>query len=165
MKPNHVGFDSTFLSVIKSRMEALIFTGIQAAGKSTFYRDRFFSTHVRVSLDQLKTRNRENRLLRFCFGTSQRFVLDNTNPTRIGRAAYISSSVEAGFRVIGYYFESKVETCLRRNAGRFDRVPDIAILSTAKKLEIPSMAEGFDELWYVRLGEAGFQVQEWRDEI
>src|SRR4051812_8782542 len=39
-----------------SYMEAVILIGIQGSGKSTFYRERFFDTHVRVSLDLLKTR-------------------------------------------------------------------------------------------------------------
>ena len=39
-------------------MEAVVFTGIQASGKSTFYRERFFHTHLRISLDLLKTRGR-----------------------------------------------------------------------------------------------------------
>ncbi|MEL6110753.1 MAG: AAA family ATPase [Planctomycetota bacterium] len=146
-------------------MEAVLFTGAPAAGKSTFYRERFFATHVRVSLDLLKTRNRERRLLDFCFETSQRFVVDNTNPTHESRAAYLSSAAEVGFRVIGYYFESKVGDCLKRNADRIGRVPDVAILSTAKRLEIPDKSEGFDELWYVRMVEPGFQVEEWRDEV
>jgi hypothetical protein len=34
-------------------MEAVILTGIQAAGKSTFYQERFSGTHVRINLDML----------------------------------------------------------------------------------------------------------------
>ena len=41
------------------KMEAVILIGIQGAGKSTFYKDRFFNTHVRINLDMLKTRHRE----------------------------------------------------------------------------------------------------------
>jgi transcriptional regulator with XRE-family HTH domain len=37
-------------------VEAIIFVGIQASGKSTFYRERFFDTHLRINLDMLKTR-------------------------------------------------------------------------------------------------------------
>jgi predicted kinase len=40
-------------------MEAVIFVGIQASGKSTFYCQRFFATHMRISLDMLRTRRRE----------------------------------------------------------------------------------------------------------
>lgn len=32
-------------------MEAVLFIGMQASGKSTFYRERFFSSHVRINLD------------------------------------------------------------------------------------------------------------------
>jgi predicted kinase len=36
-------------------MEAVLLVGIQGAGKSTFYQQRFFDTHVRINLDMLKT--------------------------------------------------------------------------------------------------------------
>lgn len=146
-------------------MEAVIFTGLQGSGKSSFYRDRFFSTHVRISLDLLRTRNREDRLLGLCLETHQKFVIDNTKPTCTDRAKYITASKEAGFRVVGYYFRSKVDECLRRNERRTDAVPDVAILSTAKKLELPTLDEGFDELWYVRISDGRFVVEEWNDEV
>ena len=66
-------------------MEAIIFVGLQGSGKTSFYKDRFFATHVRISLDLLKTRHREDRILEVCLGTDQRFVIDNTNPTREDR--------------------------------------------------------------------------------
>jgi predicted kinase len=34
-------------------LEAVIFIGLQAAGKSTFYLRRFFRTHVRINMDML----------------------------------------------------------------------------------------------------------------
>jgi len=48
-------------------MEGIIFIGIQASGKSTFYKERFFNTHVRISLDLLNTRNKENHFFDKCF--------------------------------------------------------------------------------------------------
>ena len=38
-------------------MEAVIFTGIQASGKSTFFKERFFDTHVRINLDMLDSKS------------------------------------------------------------------------------------------------------------
>ena len=85
-------------------MEAIIFIGIQAAGKSVFYRDMFSDTHIRINLDMLKTRHREKLLLQACLEMRQPFVIDNTNPTRKDRVRYIPLVQDAGFQVIGYYF-------------------------------------------------------------
>lgn len=146
-------------------MQAVIFIGLQAAGKSTFYKERFFATHVRISLDLLRTRNRERRLIAMCLETQQPFVIDNTNPTREERAKYIDAAKSANFSVVGYYFRSKTDECMARNQQRSEPVPDIGILSTARKLELPAFGEGFDTLKYVRLSQAGFVVEEWNHEI
>lgn len=148
-------------------MEAVIFVGAQAAGKSSYFRERFFRTHVRVSLDLLKTRHREGRFLDLCLESGQRFVVDNTNPTREERARYILPAKAAGFAVVGYYFRSSGAECLDRNAKRegTERVPDVAVLSTAKRLERPAPAEGFDQLWYVRIEDGRFVTEEWTDAV
>jgi hypothetical protein len=36
-------------------MEVVIFAGIPASGKSTFYLQRFFETHIRINPDMLRT--------------------------------------------------------------------------------------------------------------
>jgi predicted kinase len=149
-------------------VEAVIFIGIQGAGKSTFYKERFFATHLRINLDMLKTSHRERRLLEVCIETRQSFVVDKTNPTKAERRRYIDAAKQAGFRVIGYYFQSRVEDCKRRNEQRpeAERIPLPGILGTAGRLELPKLQEGFDELYYVRIDEANrFVVEEWKDEV
>lgn len=150
-------------------MQAVIFIGIQATGKSAFYRERFFATHMRVSLDLLRTRHRESVFLRACIETMQPFVVDNTNPTAEERARYIAPAKGGRFTVTGYYFQSKAADALDRNRQREDsqRVPDKAILGTCKRLQLPQISEGFDALYYVRLAEHGsFTVMPWSpDEI
>jgi predicted kinase len=151
-----------------SVVEAVIFVGLQAAGKSTFYKQQFFTSHVRVNLDMLKTRRRERLLFQLCIDVGQSFVVDNTNPTRAEREVYIRAAKDAGFKVTGYYFQSRVDDCLRRNEQRAipQQVPLPGILGTARKMTAPNRDEGFDELFYVRIGEAGdFVVEGWRDEI
>jgi predicted kinase len=148
-------------------MHAIVLCGLQACGKSSFCRQHLFHSHVRLSLDMLKTRHREHLMLQACIDAKQPFVVDNTNPTRADRAVYIAAARGAGFRLTCYYFESRVGDSLTRNAGRAEaeRVPVAGVLSTAKRLEIPARDEGFDELYYVRLSESGFDIQEWRDEV
>jgi predicted kinase len=96
-------------------MEAILLMGVQASGKSSFYRERFFRTHMRLNLDMLKNRNREWRLFEACLDTNTRFVLDNTSPTRAERQSFIAAAKARRFQVIGYYFQSRVELCKTRN--------------------------------------------------
>ncbi len=149
-------------------MEAVIFVGLQASGKSSFYRERFFRTHLRINLDMLKTRHREKRFLEVCLETSLPFVIDNTNPTIAERESYIAAAKSKGYKVSCYYFQSKVEDCKRRNAARpvDEQIPLVGILGTSSRLQIPSRGEGFDEMHYVRIAEGGdFAVAEWNDEV
>jgi predicted kinase len=138
-------------------MEAVIFTGIQASGKSTFFKQRFFDTHVRINLDMLRTRNREAILLRACLDAKQRFVVDNTNPSPSDRARYIAPARAAGFRVVSYYFETDMPGALQRNARREGkaRVPAPGVYGTRSRLEPPTVEEGFDELYVVRIAPGG----------
>lgn len=148
-------------------MQAVIFIGIQASGKSTFYQERFRDTHVRINLDMLKTRRREALLLRACLDMKQPFVVDNTNPAPEDRARYIPEAKAAGFRVIGYYFETTVEEALRRNARRSgkQRIPEKGVGGTHSRLTPPSWHEGFDMLYTVRItGAEGFEVTPWEKE-
>jgi predicted kinase len=148
-------------------MEAIILCGIQATGKSTFCKEHFYATHMRLNLDMLKTRHREQLLLTACIQAKQPFVIDNTNPTREDRRRYIDAAKSAGFHTIGYYFESKISDALVRNAARqpTEFVSEPGIKGTAARFELPSLSEGFDALFHVRIGEAGFEVREWRDEV
>ena len=143
-------------------MEAIIFMGLQASGKSSFYREQFFSSHVRISLDLLRTRHRECRMLSLCLETQQPFVIDNTNPTREDRRRYIDAAQSAGFSIVGYYFSGRVTECLLRNQQRSQPVPDVGLLATARKLQVPSMDEGFCALKYVRLEASVFVIEDWR---
>ena len=147
-------------------MEAVIFAGIQASGKSTFYRERFFDTHVRISLDMLNTRYREQLILRACIDAKQPFVVDNTNPSAEERARYIEPARAAGFRVVGYYFRSQPKEAITLNNRRIGkaRIPEKGILGTYKRLRTPAVEEGFDLLYHVSVAEDGSFIAEERSE-
>ncbi|HCJ29244.1 MAG TPA: kinase [Pseudomonas sp.] len=136
-------------------MEIILFVGIQAAGKSTFYQRQFFDTHLRLNLDMLRTRHRERTLLRACLQTQQRLVIDNTSPSIAERAAYIGPARDAGFRVVGYFFEPDPHGCAARNKNRARQIPPAGLFGTLKRLERPTLAEGFDALYRVVLEASG----------
>jgi predicted kinase len=143
-------------------MEAVILAGIQGSGKTTFALERFFQTHVRLSLDQLKTRHKENILLHACLAAQQPFVIDNTNVTIEARAHYLRLAKAAGFRCVLYFFETTTRDAIGRNSGRppNQRVPNLAILGSYKKQQPPTKEEGFDEIYKVRVTEGRFELAE-----
>jgi predicted kinase len=138
-------------------MEAIVLCGVQGSGKTTLFRDRWLETHVRVSLDLLRTRARETALLELCLRTRQPFVVDATNPTPADRRRYVAPARAAGFRVVGVLVEAALDEALGRNerrAGRA-RVPDAGLAGTARRLLRPTPEEGFDELWHATAAAAG----------
>jgi predicted kinase len=145
--------------------EALILVGIQGAGKSTFYEERFSGTHARINLDELKTRGREAEIFERHLREKRSFVVDNTNVKAADRARYVARARAAGFRVVGYFLEASLKDAMRRNASRVGKakVPAPAIAGALKRLEPMRMDEGFDQIFVVKNLDGGkFEVEEIR---
>lgn len=147
--------------------ELVLFVGVQGSGKTSFYRERFSGTHALVSKDLFpNNRNRARRqrqLIGEALASGRSVVLDNTNPTREDRAAAIAR--EHGAAVTGYVFVTDLRAALERNRRREGRarVPDVALYATAKRLQLPSLSEGFGALFAVRLTPEGrFEIDCWR---
>jgi predicted kinase len=133
-------------------MELVLFIGIQAAGKSTHYREHFAATHVHVSKDLMTSaRNRDvlqAKMIEDAIRAGRSVVVDNTNPTPEVRAPLIALGKKLGARVVACWFEAVVKDAVARNRAREGRarVPDVAIYTTARKLVPPKFEEGFDEV-------------------
>jgi predicted kinase len=142
-------------------MELILLCGVQGSGKTTLYRDRFLDSHVRVSLDVLRTRAREQAFVALCLETKQPFVVDNTNPTPADRRRYLEPARAAGFKTIGYLVEVDDAVALARNAdrGTGTRVPVTRLVGTARRLVLPTPEEGFDELWHATAAPAGWRIE------
>ncbi len=148
--------------------EVIVFVGIQATGKSTYYSRQFGSTHIRINLDMLRTRRRERILVSACIEAQQSFVVDNTNPTQMDRLRYLEPALAANFVAVGYYFQSRLRDAQIRNASRAPEwvVPEVGLRATSAKLERPSYDEGFTKLYYVSINAEGeFVRKEWEDEV
>ena len=147
-------------------LELVIFIGLQASGKSTFFRGRFAATHELISKDLFpNNRNRNRRqeeLIGAALSAGRPVVVDNTNPTVEDRRTLVRQGREHGAKIVGYYFESTARECIERNRLRAGKakVPDVAIYATAKKLVPPSYSECFDELFRVRLTGFSFEVRQ-----
>ena len=141
--------------------ECVLFVGLPASGKTTFYQRRFAATHRHISKDHWPNASRKDarqaELLRQALTAGESVVVDNTNPAVADRAQVIGIARELGARIIGYYFTATTREAVGRNRGREgrQRVPDVAIFTKAKRMVAPTVAEGFDELYTVAIREDG----------
>ncbi|GHO95581.1 hypothetical protein KSF_056290 [Reticulibacter mediterranei] len=151
-------------------MELVIFIGLQGSGKSTFYQKHFGEDYAYVSKDLLQNNRRPARrqlqLIEEELQANRSVVVDNTNPTLEDRAVLIQLGQQYGATVIGYYFVPEVKKSLERNQLRVgkERVPNIAIFATAKRLVRPIYAEGFAQLFSVQAcDDFTFEISEWQE--
>jgi predicted kinase len=133
-------------------LELILLVGLPGSGKTTYYRAHFAATHVHVSKDLMPNAQRRDerqaREIEAALGGGKSVVVDNTNPSRDVRAPLIALGRRHGARIVAIYFETEVRTAIMRNRQREgrERVPDVAIFTTKKKLMPPSLEEGFDEV-------------------
>jgi predicted kinase len=143
----------------------VIFIGLPASGKTTFYQHRFAATHRHISKDHWPNAPRKDvrqaQLIRSALTAGVPVVVDNTNPAVADRASIIELARDLNARVIGYYFTATTREAVGRNRGREgkQRVPDVAIFTKAKRMVAPAWDEGFDELYRVAIRPDGtFEV-------
>ena len=143
-------------------MEMVLMIGIPGSGKSTFC-GQHLPQHRLISLDLLHTRFQESKALEKAIFEKVDIVIDNTNVSRAERARFIPKGKAAGYKIIGYYLQSKISDCLKRNAQRTGkkRIPDAGVIGRARQLERPNYDEGFDELHYVSIENNSFVIKEW----
>jgi predicted kinase len=146
-------------------MDLVVLSGLQGAGKSTFFGARFVATHHHVSRDHFpNARDRDRRqreLVTAAARAGRPVVVDNTNARREDRVALVALARALGLRPVLYWFPPDVKASLARNARREGRarVPAVAVLATAKRLLAPDAGEGFVAAYEVRATpEGGFEI-------
>ncbi|MEE6128207.1 AAA family ATPase [Chryseobacterium arthrosphaerae] len=112
-------------------------------------------------MDLLNTRNKEGKLLQYCFDTQSKMVIDNTNVSRENRRRYIQLAIQNKYSIVGYFFESDIRDCLERNKNRKDSINETGIKAKYKELELPSLEEGFDQIVKVKIINNQFKISDY----
>ena len=144
----------------------LLFIGIPASGKSTFFHRVLEDRNMAyVSLDVLQTRAREKSAFDAAIAAHKSVVVDNTNVTMAFRARYIDPANSAGYRVVGLFFQSVLADCIARNERREGKakIKNTALFGMSAQLELPAMDEEFDNLFFVKIADDNFQIDYWKD--
>ncbi|WP_240926419.1 ATP-binding protein [Streptomyces sp. JB150] len=149
-------------------LEVAVLVGLQASGKSTFYRRWLSADHELISKDLFprgarRKQERQMRLMAEALGAGRSVAVDNTNPSPAEWGPLVAAGHAHGATVTAYWFPPDPAGSLARNAARQgrDRVPDTGIHATLGRLRRPSRADGFDAVREVRFdGRGGFEVRQ-----
>lgn len=153
--------------VSEGALDVAVLVGLQASGKSTFYERCLLGRYALVSKDLFprsakRKQDRQMRLVAQALDSGRSVAIDNTNPSPQEWGPLIAAGHAHGATVTAYWFVPDLPGALERNAlrqGR-DRVPDVGIHATARRLRRPRRADGFDPVLDVRFdGRGGFLVR------
>jgi predicted kinase len=143
-------------------MEVAILIGLQASGKTTFYRTHLAATHDHVSKDNFpRARNRQNRqlsLIADSLAAGRNVAVDNTNPSPAEWAPLIDVAHAYSATAVAYWFPVDVETSIARNAARPEPVPDVGLFATLSRLRRPTATDGFSRIYSVVANAGSFTV-------
>lgn len=165
-------------------LKLIILVGIQASGKTSFFRRHLAKESIHVSLDNWRGKGNvrakefhaiEEGLDALAAGKAAALVVDNTNASVETRRRYFDYAALAAARLgrpvelTAYWFDEPLADCLARNAlrplnpptGEPYFVPPSAIAACHARLQPPTYSEGFSRIFRVRItGPEEFEVRE-----
>lgn len=150
-----------------ARVKVIVLIGLPASGKSTWAAQQRAVTLSSDALRQMLAGDASDQSIHVHVFAALRFLLrrrlaiargdtiiDATNLTPRWRRDWIRTAANAGVPVEAVWFDTPLETCLRRNAARDRVVPAEAIRAMAQKLVPPRPEEGFTRIRTIRASAA-----------
>jgi len=127
--------------------------GMPASGKSFFVKSVLLPKgYVHINRDTLKTMPKCLQGTELALREGKCVVIDNTNPTKKDREAFLKLAKERGY--VARCFRMKVDhmQCLHNNKFRYlsgdlqSAVPDVAFNTFKSNFQEPSINEGYEEI-------------------
>ena len=148
----------------QTKGQIILTVGLPGSGKSTYFHNRkiqpLSSDTLRLWLFDDETDQQSPRAVfaamrmllrtRLQLGRSINYV-DATHLTPRERKPYLKMASRFGYDIYAVYFDTPLETCLRRNFQRNRTLPMEVMERFSRKLVRPTIAEGFQKVSVIRV--------------
>ena len=145
-------------------MKIVIAVGLPGSGKSTYFKHRGWNAISSDEIRRLIADDPEDQTIHARVFATIRYLIrqrlaagrpvtyvDATHLTRWERRPYISLARRYGCEIEALFFDVPVETCIQRNQSRERVVPRRVIVEMSRKLQVPTLEEGFDRVIWPRM--------------
>jgi len=136
----------------------IILTAYQGSGKS-YLCDNVFTKFVRISMDDLRTKDKCIKTTKVYLAQGDQIIIDNTNPDSKSRYVYIMLAKKYNYKIASVYINCSEALAIHNIKYRMymqeKNIPLIALKVFTKNFEKPAQDEGFDTLVEVTMNITG----------
>jgi predicted kinase len=145
-------------------VKIVIAVGLPGSGKSTYFKHRGWNAISSDEIRRLIADDPEDQTFHARVFATIRYLIrqrlatgrpvtyvDATHLTRWERRPYIQLARRYGCKIEVLFFDVPVETCIERNKSRERVVPSQVIREMSRKLQVPTLEEGFDRVIWPRM--------------
>jgi predicted kinase len=145
-------------------VKIVIAVGLPGSGKSTYFKHRGWNAISSDEIRRLIADDPEDQTVHARVFATIRYLIrqrlatgrpvtyvDATHLTRWDRRPYIQLARRYGCKIEVLFFDVPVETCIERNKSRERVVPSQVIREMSRKLQVPTLEEGFDRVIWPRM--------------
>lgn len=131
----------------------IVFSGSPASGKTTLSKNIAEEQNaIRLSFDEMHCLQHKELIpyVVKALQDGENVVVDSVYTKIVWRKLILEAIKDIDCKRILIYMDTPLEECIRRNSQRPNPLPDFMVRDIYNSIELPTLDEGWDEIWYYK---------------